>query len=399
MTHSDFRPSLMDDSEPDYAPLVSTIRGKPYWVPSKKYREAGYAIKTKRLEGTPHEVAHHARDLTRELLAWWEGRAVSKIHPGTWAWLIKSYLTHPDSALHDVRPATRQQYRAIMARIEAAIGNVLIEDTDFVRMNGWRRAMKDKGRSDHYIHSWFRHFGLVVTHGVKLRVKGCADVREVRSAMRIKSVPSRHSFINRDQAHAIIDAARAKGWNNLALSVMIRFELMLRGVDVEGIWAPTEGREGGITHKGMMWEGGLTWGMISDDLTKITKVISKTRASLPEAYTFDITPLTVLRAMLDETPAAKRTGPVILGEAGLPCKPGHLARRFKHVVRALKLPDTLRISDCRPGGITEAKGMVDPMTLRDAAGHTQVSTTDGYVRGRSDSAGKVIQLRAARTNG
>jgi hypothetical protein len=60
----------------------------------------------------------------------------------------------------------------------------------------------------------------------------------------------------------------------------------------------------------------------------------------------------------------------------------------------LELPDELRISDARSGGITEAKALVDPKTLSHAAQHTQLSTTDLYTRDRSGSANKVIALRA-----
>jgi len=60
------------------------------------------------------------------------------------------------------------------------------------------------------------------------------------------------------------------------------------------------------------------------------------------------------------------------------------------------LPEELQIRDSRAGGITEAKDLVGTRTLQHAAQHTQSSTTDIYVRGRSDAANKVVQLRTAK---
>ncbi len=50
--------------------------------------------------------------------------------------------------------------------------------------------------------------------------------------------------------------------------------------------------------------------------------------------------------------------------------------------------------DLRSGGVTEAKNLtVDPFTLRDAAQHKSVQTTNNYVRDRSSGANKVVKMR------
>lgn len=75
-----FRPSLWDDSDPYYAPglLTNRKRGTFHWASPKKYRDAGYSIKTVRLEGEPGddldlERARMCRELTREMVRWYEG--------------------------------------------------------------------------------------------------------------------------------------------------------------------------------------------------------------------------------------------------------------------------------------------------------------------------------------
>lgn len=132
------------------------------------------------------------------------------------------------------------------------------------------------------------------------------------------------------------------------------------------------------------------------DLTTFSKVISKTRKSLPDPYDFDLTNTPDIRRRLLEIPKEQRTGPVIVMANGRPPKNGGLTRNFKKIVRDLKLPDELQIRDTRSGGITEAKTLVDPKTLQHAAQHTQGTTTDIYTRDRSGAANNVVAIRARR---
>ena len=95
-----------------------------------------------------------------------------------------------------------------------------------------------------------------------------------------------------------------------------------------------------------------------------------------------------------------RIGPVIVSERyGAPYTRYSWAQTFRRIRDALGLPKELTVMDTRAGGITEARMMgADPYSLRDAAGHANLSTTDRYTRGRSDGAAKIVQLRnVART--
>lgn len=397
-----FKPSLWDDSEPLYAPCIKKVRSSFYWVPPKKYKDLGYAIKSARLEGEVSddldvERARHCRVLTREMMDWYENATEGK-EAGTWAWLIARYLHDEYSDLQEPRPNTRKQYKEVTHMIENAIGDVLLCETDFLRMKSWQRQMIKNGRSTSYIQRWFRHLSMIVSYGIKIGDKDvrddCIRIKVIRNEMRIKGGPRREVFITREQIKAIIAESDARNWDNLSLAVSIRFELMLRGVDVYGQWVPWEGEEGGIRHNNTIWKDGMTWGMVDADCMAITKQISKTRDSMPEPYVFDLSHLPDIRARLERIPRENRTGPLIVDDKGLPTKHGLLSSRFKKIVRDLKFDDKLRIGDIRASGITEAKAMVDPKTLQHAAQHQNQSTTDRYARDRSGSANEVIELRA-----
>lgn len=393
-----YKPSLWDDSEPTYAPGLRKIRNGFYWVAPKKYVETGYGIRTWRLEGEQGdgldlERARICRAMTREMLEWFDGETQG-VEAGTWGWLIQRYLHDEYSSFHDVEASTREDYRKALQRVQEGIGEVLIEETDFPRMMEWKRTMQANGRSVHYIKKWFTHFGIVMSHGVKLEIDRCKTLKAVRGEMKIKTPPKRQLFITRDEVDKVVERLDADGYGYVALATLFRFEFMLRGVDVYGKWTLAEDREGGIMDGGRMWEGGLTWEMFDQGLTQFEKVITKTAESLPEPYLFDLTQVPKIRQRLISVPQKDRVGPVIVVPGKrTPPKPGIVSRRFKVALKDCKLSDKLRISDTRSGAITEAKSMVDPYRLRDAAQHTQISTTDRYVRGRSDAANNVVKIR------
>ena len=330
-------------------------------------------------------------------MQWWQGENAPRIQAGTWGWLIQRYIHDEISSIKRVRSYTRQNYIRTLDRVAAAIGDISIAETDYTMLAGWQSAMEQKGRSVNYIANWFRHFGLALSHGIKLRIPGCLAVKEIRSEMRIKSPPRRSNFMTRDQVNLIVEEADQRGMGYLSLALLFRFEFMLRGVDVYGQWAPADGRKGGLQHNGQFWEDGLTWEMFNRDLTSFKKVISKTRDTLKEPYHFDLTATPEIRKRLMTTPIQERVGPVIIVKDGLPPKYTTVSQAFSRLVKATGLPKGLRISDARSGAITEAQSLVDPMTLRNAAQHTQITTTDIYARGRSEGANKVVRIRGERT--
>jgi hypothetical protein len=407
-----FRDSLWDDSEPAYAPFLKyrKDRDRYFWRPTRKYLDAGYSIKTYDLggsqgDGLDLERAAQCRALTREMLQWFDGEKQGR-KPGTWGWLIARYLSDEFSSYHDVLPQTQDKYRQMMGYIEQAIGNVLIEETDFERMMRWKKAMQDKGRSTHYIKKWFTHWRLVVSHGIKIGDDHCSKIKAIREEVRIQNPPRRSTYATREQIEAIVAQADRMGRPYLSLAILMRFEFILRGVDVHGQWVKANNQQGGVRDGGQIWADGLTWDMFDRDLTSFTKVISKTRKSLTEPYTFSLKHTPEIRERLLAIPKDQRTGPVIKLSSGKPPKNGVISRSFKEVLRQVNqarkcsdleaFPDELQIRDTRAGGITEAKSLVDPTTLQHAAQHTQGATTAIYTRDRSGSANNVVKIRANR---
>lgn len=397
-----FEKSLWDDSDPLYAPCMKRRkdRGTYFWRPPKKYLDAGYLIKTYTLpgqtgDGQDMQRAQQCRALTREMLDWFDGETNGR-RPGTWGWLISRYKSDEFSAIWGVEPQTREKYKIELAGIEEAIGNVPVDDTDYPRMMTWKKAMEQKGRSTHYIKKWFTHWGLVNSHGIKIGERQCRELKIIRSEMRIKSPPRRSKYIVREQVQMAVQEADRLGKSGFALAVLLRFEFLLRGVDVHGQWVPAEGRIGGIQDGGKIWTSGLTWDMFNAGMTSFEKVINKTKNSMPEPYVFDLNNTPDIQRRLLAIPKEQRTGPVIVLPNGRPPKSDYFSRNFKKIIRSLELPDDLQIRDARSGGITEAQNLVDPKTLSHAAQHTQLSTTDIYTRDRSGAANNVVKIRSTR---
>ncbi|MDG3089211.1 hypothetical protein P7F88_25445 [Vibrio hannami] len=91
-------------------------------------------------------------------------------------------------------------------------------------MKKWQRIMSEKGRSTHYIKTWFNHLSLLLSYGIKLENPECARIKAIRGEMRFKSAPRRSVAATREQIKKIVAEADRRGWGNLSLSVLLRFE-------------------------------------------------------------------------------------------------------------------------------------------------------------------------------
>lgn len=392
-----FKPALRDNSDPLYAPCTSVARGIRYWKCPKKYRDLGFKPTNVALgkvgDASDLDMAREARKLTVAMLAQFK----APDHPvGTWAWLIHRYLTDAYSPFHKVKANTRESYVYYCGRWERAIGKLKIGAMTYEELMKIEQVMKEKGRTASNIKRMFTHLRIVAGYGKALRNPEAREVADTLSEMKFSAGPRRTVHPTREQIRAIIDEADARGLFGFATGLLIQWTYLLRAVDVRGHWLPTDGKQGGIVRDGLRWQDGLTWDMISDDLAFFEKVMSKTAKSNPEPYRFEITD--ELRGRLRLMGAGERIGPVIVSERfGLPYNRYSWAQTFRRLRDALGLPKELTVMDTRAGGITEARMMgADPYSLRDAAGHANLSTTDRYTRGRSDGAAKVVQLRNAK---
>lgn len=388
-----FKPALRDNSDPLYAPCTGTTRQDIFWKAPKKYRDLGVtttSLKIGKVGDDPLAIARTARRLTIAML---DTYAVEEHPAGTWAWLIQRYEMDPYSPFQKVKANTRQTYQHCLDRWKKAVGPLKIGALTYEEIRKIELKMQEKGRTASNIKRMMTMLRIVSGYGKALRCPDARDVSDTLSEMTFASAPRRSVHPTRQQIRAIIDEADARGLFAFATGLLLQWTFLLRSVDVRGQWLPTNGKEGGIVRGGERWQDGLTWDMFDADLTSFEKIISKTARSNPEPLTFTLTP--ELRTRIRLLSNGRRIGPVIVSERyGDPYTRCAWAQTFRRIRQHLKLPDDIKIMDTRAGGITEARAMgVDRFDLRDAAGHASITTTDRYVRGRSESAAKVVQLR------
>ena len=92
----------------------------------------------------------------------------------------------------------------------------------------------------------------------------------------------RTEFLTAEQAVAIRDEARSRGYPSIALAQAFAYELMLRQKDVIGEWVPVyEPGPSDVVAGNSKWLNGLHWSNVDQNL-KLRKQISKTmRAKMP----------------------------------------------------------------------------------------------------------------------
>lgn len=408
MTH--YKDALWDGSDPLYAPCISWSGKNPdrryaHWKPPAKFKKAGYTLGPVKLDPPGHKDDEHqparalrCRELTKEMLRWYDEQDQPKVDTATWKYLIARYQTDEFSPIHDVKANTRDGYLQQLKKLEEVIGRSRIDAMTYEQIKTLQKAMEKKGRSVAYIHRFFNTLRRVANYGKMLKVPAARDVAEILSGMRFQNSPARQVAPTRDQVYAIIAAADAAGAKHFALGIMLQYELSLRAVDVRGQWLKTDETEGGIIRDGKRWQDGLTWDMLDADMGVLVKVISKTAKSLPEPYQFDLTGTPEIRRRLAEIRPENAVGPVIISpRSGLPYTIYGWSQAWARFRKAAGVPKEIWMMDTRAGAVTEAKGLgVDPYMLRDAAQHKDVDTTSRYARSRSDAANKVVKLRQAR---
>ncbi|QBF32167.1 recombinase [Thalassococcus sp. S3] len=317
---------------------------------------------------------------------------------GTWDWVMQSWVADKYSRYHQGKQNTRESHDYVLRKLSSIIGHMRIEQLTYREMCQIREAMEIKKRSSSYKKKMFGMISTLARYAAgPLRQHQARDVLQDHGEIVIQSDPKRHSAPDAAMIRAIVDEADGRGLFAFATGLLIQWTYMLRAVDVRGQWLDAEEADGGLYRNGKRWQDGLTWDMFDADLTKFEKVISKTRNSLPETMTFTVTPEIRSRLALLSNDC-RRVGPVIVSERyRRPYTRYSWSQAFRRIRDDLKLPETVWMMDTRAGAITEAQGLVsDPFTLRDAAQHLHVETTDGYARARSENINKVVQLRSSK---
>lgn len=393
----EYRKSLWDDSEPEYAPGLNWSGIYPYWKPTKLLKERGCPEKPVRLTGTKGdgrdaERAQEARKLTREALATYkptEGPA-----RGTWAWVIDRWKADTHSAYNTCGPAQRDSYDYVSGKWGAAIGHMKIAQLTYQDISASLTAMRAKNFAASTISKMFSFLGQISRYALgPLRQTDARSVVDTLAFIRLKGDKRREVVMTAQQVRMVIDEADRRGLFAYATGILFTWTYALRAVDVRGQWFPAEEGAGGIIRNGKRWQDGLTWDMFDTELTKFSKVISKTNTPMNDVR---LTP--ELRARLKLLKNGGGFGPVITSErSGDPYSKYSWRTAFVRIRDHLKLPKEFTVMDIRASALTEAKNLgVDPFALRDAGQHAHVSTTDRYARDRSENINKVVELRAKR---
>ena len=387
-----FKSALWDGSDPDYMPLVNWAGDWAYWRPSKKYRDMGYppeqvALPGRKGDALGRERAAIARKLTREMLDTL-GAAQKGVEVGTWGWLIYRYKTDAYSAYNDnIKHNTREGYDYTLGRWETAIGHLPIKQMNFEAIKQIELKMREKGRSQSNIKRMFTMLRMLANYGTVLNNPDAERVATVLSKLRLKTPPKRQVAMTPEQARAVIAAADKRGMHAFALGMLFQWTYALRPIDVRGDWF------GGENDR--QWRDGLTWNMFDADLTFFEKVISKTAKSMPEPMRYSLTDEIRERLMAI---SKDRVGPVIISErTGKPYTKYGWSQAFARLRKEAGVPKDVCLMDARSGALTEAQSLgASAIELRDMGVHSNINTTSGYVRGRSESIEKIVKLRSGK---
>lgn len=396
--HFDSR--LWDNSDAHYAPCVAwggRNNEYAYWVAPKRYLVAGWKAKRVPLGrgeyGKPTtEMAARCRELTREVVQWYEQDEV-RVDPGTWHWLIARYKTDDISPIHSVKANTRKGYLGWLDSVDAVMGRINIQQTNYELLMRIKKGKIDKGRSIHHVHTWFSTLRRVARYGVLIGAEDADRVSQILGNMRLQTPPARQSAARSEHIAAIVAEADRRKMKSFATGTLIQWWFGLRAVDVRGQFLDG------------VWADGLTWGMFDEDITGFHKVISKTARSLPEPYWFDITLVPGLRQRILEMRSELHRHwlqphmPVTLNiKTGKSYTPRGWTSAWATLREAAGVPKDVWCMDTRAGAITDASHIpgVTEMQLRNAAQHKNASTTGRYIRDRSKDINTVVQLRANR---
>lgn len=385
-----YEEKLWAGKDPLFAPGLQ--KGKTcYWRPTKKLLKAGYPIKSVRLKGSDLEIAQKCRDLSREAAKWFEAENVIPAQPRM-KYYISRYQGDKYSPMQKVKQNTRRGYLQNIKTIENIMGEVKASSIDFPFLAMLEEDFHAKGRSLHYVHKLFTQIRMIINYMSALQDPEALRIASVLSKMRIQTPPKRNVAPTRQEIMAIVRESDTAGEHMFSLGLLLQWCLALRAVDVRGQWLKGHG---GVERQGKYWQDGLTWKMFNSDMTEFQKIISKTQTRNPEPTLFSLRSLPDVRARLKAIPREGRVGPVIIQKTtGLPYSADSWSKSFRRHRDRAGVSRNIRMMDTRAGAITEASVMgANPFDMRDAAGHTQLSTTDRYARGKCDAIERVVELR------
>lgn len=398
---TDRKPPKIDD-----APGIVWRERKNGWVATWQARSdlvaMGFMPQTVRLwdgiEPAPVELAMIAKQCQRYqadmLMFSRDGGYATGEKALTLKDLISEYQTHPASRHRNKRYHTRVNHEGILRSIAQDHGDMLISEIKAKDLIIWHSEWSDNGRKVAIGHSKIGHVKRLFGFGaVVLEDKDCERLCVISKDRHLsfKKTGAREEIITTEQCDAIRKKAHQVGLPSIALAQALQFDLILRQKDVIGEWVPlSEPILSDVVSRlrRSKWSRGLRWEEVDANLI-VKHVTSKKTKPL-------VVDLKLAPAVMEELEHLKREnggelptkGPIVICEFTLqPWEASVFRRQWRKIARLCGIPDHVRNMDSRAGGITEGEEAgADMAALRDAATHSNISTTEGYARRRHKKA-------------
>lgn len=359
---------------------------------------------------------------------------------GTLKSLILAYISDPDSNIRKIRKATRDNYVNLLRRLNRDHGAERIADIRSRTLLRWHEQWTGDGTKIATAHSLIGMIRTICTFGATiLEDAESARVSSQLSKMRFKMPAARTERITAAQVNAIRAVAHQRSLPMIALAQAIQFDGMFRQKDVIGE------REHG------KWMRGLTWDEIDDDFI-LRHLTSKKQK--PVTIDLKLAPMVMdelslwadpiddggrvtdlsgidpsmaqilarIREIIEEMPGRPpsanlpvpkaeprpegspvltrdmlpKAGPIIVdNHTGEPYQAQDFRRTWRKIAREAGVPDKVFNMDTRAGAITEAIDSGANIDLvRQAATHSNRSTTEKYIRNPEGARATVQKKRA-----
>lgn len=353
-------------------------------------------------------VSDQCNSLQNEMLVWGRGGTPEFQFDGTLGSVVRAYQTDPDSNYHKIRYATRSHYVTLCKSIVKDRGHELLSDIKARHLLRWHEEWTLRGES--IAHALIGMLRTVVGFGkIFLEDPECKRISEILSDMRFKMGKKRDVWLNQEQVIKVRDELRCRGLYSIALAQAFQFDLMLRQKDAIGEWVPqTEPGLSDILDEGSKWLRGIRWeeiranGVLKHITSKRQKEIIFNLHNAPMvlqelAYSFGYALTADGQIDRGSLPV---NGPIIISEAtGLPWAAFEYRRQWRAAATACGLPKDIFNMDTRSGAITEAfLAGADPESVRQAATHSNIATTQGYSRNAEAHTERVAKIRIAHGN-
>lgn len=335
--------------------------------------------------------------LQNEMLTWGRGGVpVMLPFDGSLRGLIASYQTDGDSTYRKLRYRTRLNYDNLCKRIDREHGMEAVADIKARNVLRWHEEWSKDGHITH-AHSLITMLRTLISFGATiLEDKDCERLMAVMHRMRFRGPGVRKSVLLAEHVVAIRTKAHELGMHSIALAQAIQFELMLRQKDVIGEWVPFEelgASDVKDTALGMKWLRGLRWSEINENL-----ILRHTTSKRNKELVVDLRNAAMVMEELNRLPSRRSSGPVIVNEiTELPWQGLHFRRAWRKVADACGIPKDVWNMDSRAGAISEGrKAGASLESLRHAATHSDIATTQGYDRDEGETTAEVLKLRVAK---